>query len=55
MVQGQVEHLGLNGLAVGGFEYSDWTPEVDVEEGLRRSVEWYMENRETMSRIDLGM
>lgn len=24
----------------------NWTPEVDLEEGIRRTVEWYMENRE---------
>ena len=23
-----------------------WTPEVDIEEGIRRTVAWYMENRE---------
>ena len=23
-----------------------WTPEVDIEEGIRRTVTWYMENRE---------
>jgi nucleoside-diphosphate-sugar epimerase len=33
----------------------DWRPQVSVEEGLRRSVEWYRANRETILPIDLGV
>ncbi len=32
----------------------DWTPQVPIEEGLRRSVEWYRENRETVLPLELG-
>jgi nucleoside-diphosphate-sugar epimerase len=32
----------------------DWTPRITVEEGLRRSVEWYRENRETVLPLELG-
>ncbi|MHC4178349.1 MAG: NAD-dependent epimerase/dehydratase family protein [Planctomycetota bacterium] len=32
----------------------DWTPQISVEEGLRRSVEWYRENRETALPLELG-
>jgi len=32
-----------------------WRPQISVEEGLRRSVEWYRENRETILPIDLGV
>jgi nucleoside-diphosphate-sugar epimerase len=31
-----------------------WSPQVSVEEGLRRSVEWYRENRETVLPLELG-
>ena len=31
-----------------------WSPEVPVEEGLRRCVEWYRENRKTVLPLDLG-
>jgi nucleoside-diphosphate-sugar epimerase len=31
-----------------------WSPEVSVEEGLRRSVQWYHENRETVLPLELG-
>jgi nucleoside-diphosphate-sugar epimerase len=31
-----------------------WWPEVPVEEGLRRCVEWYRENRATVLPLDLG-
>ena len=31
-----------------------WSPEVSVEEGLRRCVEWYRENRETVLPLELG-
>jgi len=31
-----------------------WSPEVPVEEGLRRCVEWYRENRATVLPLDLG-
>jgi nucleoside-diphosphate-sugar epimerase len=33
----------------------DWRPQVSVEEGLRRSVEWYRANRETILPLDLGV
>jgi UDP-glucuronate 4-epimerase len=33
----------------------NWRPQVSVEEGLRRSVEWYRANRETALPIDLGV
>ena len=32
----------------------DWTPQISIEEGLRRSVEWYRENRQTLLPIELG-
>jgi UDP-glucuronate 4-epimerase len=32
----------------------DWSPEVPVEEGLRRSVAWYRNNRETVLPLELG-
>jgi UDP-glucuronate 4-epimerase len=32
-----------------------WRPQISVEEGLRRSVEWYRANRETLLPIDLGV
>jgi UDP-glucuronate 4-epimerase len=32
-----------------------WRPQVSVEEGLRRAVEWYRENRETALPLDLGV
>jgi nucleoside-diphosphate-sugar epimerase len=32
----------------------DWRPKISVEEGLRRSVEWYRANRETVLPLDLG-
>jgi nucleoside-diphosphate-sugar epimerase len=31
-----------------------WSPEVPVEEGLRRSVQWYRENREWVLPLELG-
>ena len=31
----------------------DWRPEVSVEEGLRRSVEWYVANRDLARSLDL--
>ena len=30
-----------------------WEPQVTLEEGIRRSVAWYMENRELASRLML--
>jgi UDP-glucuronate 4-epimerase len=32
----------------------DWTPQISIEEGLRRSVAWYRENRDTLLPIELG-
>ena len=32
----------------------DWRPQVGIEEGLRRSVEWYRDNREFARQLDLG-
>jgi UDP-glucuronate 4-epimerase len=32
-----------------------WRPQVSFEEGIRRSVEWYRENRDMAKSIDLGM
>ena len=32
----------------------DWTPQVAIEEGLRRTVEWYRENRAEILPIELG-
>ncbi|HUT12957.1 MAG TPA: NAD-dependent epimerase/dehydratase family protein [Thermoguttaceae bacterium] len=32
----------------------DWSPQVSVEEGLRRSVDWYLENREVALPLELG-
>lgn len=31
-----------------------WTPQISIEEGLRRSVAWYRENRDTLLPIELG-
>lgn len=31
-----------------------WSPTVNVEEGLRRSVEWYLANREMARALELG-
>ena len=30
-----------------------WEPQVSLEEGIRRSVAWYMENRELASKLVL--
>ena len=35
-------------------ELLGWSPQVSVEEGLRRSVEWYRENREAVLPLELG-
>jgi nucleoside-diphosphate-sugar epimerase len=35
-------------------ELLDWAPQVSVEEGLRRAVAWYRENRETVLPLELG-
>ena len=32
----------------------EWTPEISVEEGLSRSVQWYRENREMILPLELG-
>lgn len=32
----------------------EWSPEVSVEEGLRRTVQWYQENRDFVLQLDLG-
>jgi len=32
----------------------DWSPEIHLEEGLRRSVAWYRENRDLALSLDLG-
>jgi nucleoside-diphosphate-sugar epimerase len=32
----------------------DWTPQIALEEGLRRAVAWYRENRDFVLRLDLG-
>lgn len=32
----------------------DWSPEVPIEEGLRRAVDWYRENRAIALPLDLG-
>jgi UDP-glucuronate 4-epimerase len=31
-----------------------WSPQISVEEGLRRSVAWYQENRSTVLPLELG-
>jgi nucleoside-diphosphate-sugar epimerase len=31
-----------------------WSPQISVEEGLRRSVEWYRQNREMILPLELG-
>jgi nucleoside-diphosphate-sugar epimerase len=31
-----------------------WSPQVSVEEGLRRSVDWYRENRDAVLPLELG-
>jgi len=35
-------------------ELLGWSPEVSVEEGLRRSVQWYRENRDAVLPLELG-
>jgi UDP-glucuronate 4-epimerase len=35
-------------------ELLNWSPEVPIEEGLRRSVEWYRQNREMVLPLELG-
>ena len=35
-------------------ELLNWSPEVSIEEGLRRSVEWYRQNREAVLPLELG-
>ena len=35
-------------------EMLGWSPEVTVEEGLRRSVQWYRDNRVTVLPLELG-
>jgi len=32
----------------------DWTPQIALEEGLRRAVAWYRENRDFVLQLDLG-
>jgi len=32
----------------------NWSPQVPIEEGLRRSVQWYRDNRDTILPLDLG-
>ena len=32
----------------------DWTPQISIEEGLQRCVDWYRENRDTLLPIELG-
>ena len=32
----------------------DWSPQISLEEGLRRSVAWYRKNRETVLPLELG-
>lgn len=35
-------------------ELLNWSPQVPIEEGLRRSVEWYRENREMVLALELA-
>ncbi len=35
-------------------ELLQWSPQISVEEGLRRSVDWYRENREMALPLELG-
>ena len=32
----------------------DWTPRVDIGEGLRRTADWYRENRDEILPLELG-
>lgn len=32
----------------------DWSPQIPIEEGLRRSVQWYRDNREAVLPLELG-
>ena len=32
----------------------DWKPEVDFEEGLARTIEWYLENQEWVESVITG-
>ena len=34
-------------------EVLDWEPEVDLDEGLDRTVEWYLENLDWASKVML--
>jgi UDP-glucuronate 4-epimerase len=31
----------------------DWQPEIDFEEGMKKTVEWYLENREWLKNISV--
>ena len=31
----------------------DWEPKVSLEEGLKHSVDWYLENREWLKEINV--
>ena len=35
-------------------EELDWNPSLDFEEGLNRTITWYLENQEWMQRITTG-
>jgi len=30
-----------------------WKPEIDIDEGLKRTIDWYIENREWLKDIKL--
>ncbi len=32
----------------------DWTPQISLEEGLRRTADWYRDNRAEILPIELG-
>ncbi|MCC6443326.1 MAG: GDP-mannose 4,6-dehydratase [Armatimonadetes bacterium] len=36
-------------------ELLGWSPQVSLEEGLKRTVDWYLSNREAMQSIDIDM
>ena len=33
----------------------DWAPKVSLEQGIEKTVAWYLENRELVDSLDLGV
>ncbi len=47
-------HLTIEAIKERAHKLLKWSPEVSIEEGLRRSVEWYRQNREVVLPLELG-